>query len=295
MTSQITREHVRSLLPKRPPDAHKGTFGHVFVIAGSRGLTGAARLACKGAGRSGVGLVTLGVPAPLAEVMAAGLIESMSLPLPSTAEETLYNGATVPALAFAVDKSAVVLGPGLSRNPETKRFVCDFVPQCPVPLAIDADGLNALSDNPELLRGCRSSVALTPHLGEMARLLECATAEIQADREAAASKLAEMANCVVALKGHATVVAAPGGELAVNTTGNAGLAKGGTGDVLAGLLGGLLAQGMDAFDAAQAAVYVHGLSGDLAAADLTQRGMRARDVADYLPAAWRAVEGKYAS
>lgn len=292
MTRDITRELVRSLLPARPPGGHKGTFGHVFVIAGSRGFTGAAKLACKGAGRSGVGLVTLGIPAPLLDAMAVALTESMSLPLPSTTGETLHHGAAAEALAFAADKSAVVLGPGLSQHSETKRFVHEFVPRCPAPLAIDADGLNALSENPALLRDCPSPVVLTPHPGEMARLLHRSTAEIQADREAAASTLAEKSNCVVALKGRATVVARPGGEIAVNTTGNAGLAKGGTGDVLAGLLGGLLAQGMDAFDAAQAAVFAHGLAGDLAVAELTQRGVRARDVADYLPAAWRAIEGE---
>lgn len=295
MTRNITRELVRGLLPARPRDGHKGTFGHLFIIAGSRGFTGAAKLACEGAGRSGVGLVTLGIPAPLADLMAIALVESMSLPLPSTTEETLYHGATAAALDFATDKTAAVLGPGLSQHPETKRFVHEFVTQCPVPCVIDADGLNALSENPGLLRDCPSPVILTPHPGEMARLLHSSTAEIQVDREASARLLAEKSGCIVALKGQATVVAGPGGAIAVNTTGSAGLAKGGTGDVLAGLLGGLLAQGMDAFDAAQTGVYAHGLAGDLAAAELTQRGMRARDVADYLPAAWRVIEGEPSS
>ncbi len=239
-----------------------------------------------------MGLVTLGIPAPLADIMAVALLESMSLPLPSTTEETLYHGATSVALEFAAGKSAIVLGPGLSQHTETIRFVHEFVPKCPAPLVIDADGLNALSENPALLRDCQTPVVLTPHPGEMACLLHTSTAEVQADRETAARTLAEKSNCIVVLKGHATVVAAPDGDIAANTTGNAGLAKGGTGDVLAGLLGGLLAQGMDAFAAAQAAVFAHGLAGDLAAAELTQRGMRARDVANYLPAAWRTIEGE---
>jgi NAD(P)H-hydrate epimerase len=281
---------ARSLLPERPADVHKGTFGHLFVLAGSRGFTGAAKLVCEAAMRSGVGLVTLGVPNPLADCMAAALTETMTLPLTATFDESFSKYAVKPALAFARDKQAVALGPGLSQHPSTRAFVLAFVKRCPVPMLIDADGLNALAPCPDALRDVSVPRVITPHPGEMARLLETTTADIQRDRPAAAREATRRFQCVVVLKGHRTIVATPGGEMFENTTGNAGLAKGGTGDVLAGLIGGLLAQGMSPRDAAILGVYVHGLAGDYAAAAKTQRGMVAMDVVHVLPEAWRHLE-----
>ena len=152
MATEIGIELLRSTLPKRPADAHKGSFGHLFVIAGSRGFTGAAKLACEAAGRSGVGLVTVGVPRPLGDVMAASLTETMSFMLPSTDAETVAEAAVESALEFASTKNAVVLGPGLSLHPETQAFVLKFVRHCAVPLLVDADGLNALSVKPSTLQ-----------------------------------------------------------------------------------------------------------------------------------------------
>ncbi len=282
---------ARSLLRARPADVHKGTFGHLFVLGGSRGFTGAAKLVCEAAMRSGVGLVTLGVPTPLADCMATALTEAMTLPLTATIEESFSKYAVKPALAFARDKQAVALGPGLSQHPSTRAFVLAFVKRCPVPILIDADGLNAFAPRPDSLRDVSAPCVITPHPGEMARLLDTTIADVQRDRPASALDATRRFQCVVVLKGHRTIVATPDSELFANTTGNAGLAKGGTGDVLAGLIGGLLAQGMSPRDAAILGVYVHGLAGDYAAVDKTQRGMVAMDVVHALPEAWRYLEG----
>ncbi len=290
MAKEITVPLLRTFLPKRPVDAHKGTFGHLFVIAGSRGFTGAAKLACEGAGRSGVGLVTAGVPKPLGDFVASSLTEAMSFMLPSTDAETLSRAALDPALEFAATKDAVVLGPGLSQHPDTQSFVLEFVRRCPIPMLIDADGLNALSAKPEALMERSAPCVITPHPGEMSRLLGRKTTEIQADREGAALEAARRYDCAVALKGNRTIITDASGDVFVNLTGNSGLAKGGTGDVLAGLIGGLMAQCMIPFQAALLGVYLHGLSGDIAAREKTQRGMTADDVAQCLPAAWRVIE-----
>ncbi len=281
---------ARRLLPVRPVDGHKGTFGHVFVLGGSRRFCGAPRLACDAAARSGAGLVTAGVPAPLANVIGAALVEPMCLPLPSGASESFSVNALEPALAFAADKTAVVLGPGIGADPDAWRFVQNFVRQCYVPMLVDADGLNALAADRDALRHAAGPLVLTPHPGEMARLTGMATAEMQADREQKAREFAREYDCVLVLKGHRTVVAGPEGRTLINTTGNAGMATGGTGDVLSGLIGGLLAQGMAPFDAAALGVFVHGLAGDLAAAEKTQRAMVASDLTAALPSAWRLLE-----
>lgn len=292
MAQTITREYARSVLPNRPKDGHKGTFGHVFIIGGSRGLTGAVKLACEAAARSGVGLVTAGVPAPLGDIIAASLLECMSLLLPATAAETLACSpqALARALDFAAAKQAAVLGPGISQHAETRQFVLEFVRQCPVPLLVDADGLNCLSADLSPLEEAAAPRLLTPHPGEMARLMHCATEEVQRDREGAAATFARDHRCVVVLKGAGTVVADAAGAVFVNPTANSGLATGGTGDVLSGLIGGLLAQRIAPVDAAVLGVYVHRLAGDIASEAMTERGMIARDVIAAIPQAWRIIE-----
>lgn len=289
----LTKHLVRSLLPARPRDAHKGTFGHLFVIAGSRGFVGAAKMAGLAAARSGAGLVTLGVPKSLGDVVAAGAMELMTLPLPGTRDESISREAIAVALKFAKDKSAVAIGPGLSQRKSTQEFVRKFVAKCSAPMVIDADGLNAVAGHLDVVRRADSPPILTPHPGEMARLCECSTEDVQKDRTGIARKFASAHRCVVVLKGHHTVVAGPGGEVFENRTGNSGMATGGTGDVLTGVLGGLLAQGLGALDAAKLGVYLHGLAGDLAAAELTERGMIAGDVLHRIPAAWRLIEGAF--
>ena len=287
--TQISPRALKPLLPVRPPDGHKGVFGHVLIVAGSRGFTGAAKLAAFGAGRSGVGLVTVATPRPLGDLLGASLTEAMTLMLPSTEDETLAREAIDTVLGFVADKEAAVLGPGISRHPETCKFVLEFVRQCPVPFVVDADGLNCLSTRLDALTDKQAPCIVTPHPGEMARLQGMPTADVQAGRENAARKFARDFDCTVVLKGKHTIVCDEE-SCAMNPTGNSGLAKGGTGDVLAGIVGGLLAQGMRCFDAASLGVYLHGLAGDLAAEANTERGMTAGDLVEYLPQAWRRLE-----
>lgn len=298
-TTETTLESVRTLIPPRPSDGHKGTFGHVFIVAGSKGFTGAPKLCALGAGRSGAGLVTVGIPASLSDSISSSLLEAMSLALPCTEAGTLSHAAVTPAAAFATDRKTVVLGPGLSQNPETETFVRKFVTvlrSLDIPMVLDADGINNVACSKlrtilGVLPGDSAPLILTPHPGEMARLLNLTIAQVQADRIKSARKIARAHQCVVALKGHRTVVAAPDGRISINTTGNAGMGTGGSGDVLSGILGGLLAQGMGAYQATVLGVYLHGLAGDIAAREKTERGMIAGDIAEAIPAAWRILEG----
>ncbi len=291
--AELTKRDVHPLLPLRPRDAHKGIFGHLFILAGARGFMGAARLAGLAAARSGVGLVTLGVPRSLADIIATGAPELMTLPLPENRAESLSAEALRPALNFTQDKRAVALGPGLSQNAGTQTFIREFVAKCTAPKVIDADALNALAGHTNAINKSKSPSILTPHPGEMARLCACSTADVQKDREEVATRFAKAHRCVLVLKGHGTIVAGPEGELFINRTGNSGMATGGTGDVLTGILGGLLAQGMKPLDAARLGVYAHGLAGDFAAAEKTERGLIASDVIEKLPAVWRYIEGAF--
>lgn len=280
---------VRTALPRRPLDAHKGRFGHALVVAGSVGKTGAAVLACLGALRAGTGLVTCAVPASQQPVVAGQLAEAMTEPLPETAARTLSAKAVERVVELAARMAAVALGPGVGLDPETQAAVQALVRDVERPMVVDADALTALAGRSALCRDARGPRLLTPHPGEAARLLGCDTADVQADRIASARRLAAESGAVVALKGARTVVAEPDGEIALNPTGNPGMATGGTGDVLTGIAAGLLAQGMAPSGALRAAVYLHGLAGDLAAGVRGEAGLVAGDVADALPAAIRRI------
>jgi len=293
MPEIMSYQAIREMLPERPSEGHKGTFGHLFVLAGSRGFAGAVKLTCNAAMRSGVGLVTAGVPAPLVDVLAAALVEPMLLPLPDTKECTLAYEALATIYDFIADKSALIIGPGLSQNPATKHLVRRLVSECSLPLLVDADGLNALAEK----RGCladrktsASEIVFTPHPGEMARLTGLTTQEVQQERAEIARKYAALWQVVVVLKGAGTVVAAPDGRVRQCPTGNSGMATGGSGDVLSGIIGALLAQGIEAFEASCAGVFAHGLAGDIAARSKTERGLIARDIIDALPDAWCEIE-----
>lgn len=290
MPTQISIELARKLLPVRPPDGHKGTFGHLFVIAGSRGFTGAVTMMCMAAARSGAGLVTAGIPRALADVVAGSMMEIMTFPLPSNDQETFSPAAADPAIAFAENKDAVALGPGLSQHPHARAFALRLIEKCKPPILIDADALNALSNDIEVLSRRDAPTVLTPHPGEMSRLCGLSTKEIQAAREQVAAEYADKWKVTLVLKGADTIVASPGGDVFLNTTGNSGMGTGGTGDVLSGMIGSLMAQGLEGTDAAILGVYAHGLAGDFAARDLTGRGMIAGDVIDRLPEAWSALE-----
>jgi len=279
--------------PLRRRGAHKGDFGHVLIVAGSVGKTGAAVLAAGGALRAGAGLVTVATPAPCLAVVAAARPEAMTEPLPSTPGGGFDEAGLPRLLELAGERDAVVLGPGLGRDPGTRALVRAFVRECPVPLVIDADGLNALAAGggeasalDALRRG--APTVLTPHPGEMARLAGGRASEIQRERPERAVALARETGAVVVLKGERTLVAEPSGRAAVAATGNPGMATGGTGDVLAGVVGSLLAR-HGALLSATAAVIVHGRAGDLAARERGEEGMTAGDVVEALPAAIESV------
>jgi NAD(P)H-hydrate epimerase len=275
---------------RRQPDAHKGTFGHVLVVAGSVGKSGAAILSAGGALRAGAGLVTVATPAPALPLVAAGRPEMMTEPLPVDGSGSLHREALTRALALAEGKDAVVLGPGLGQDPATVAFVRGFVASCAAPLVVDADGLNALAEGARAeLSKRQAATVVTPHPGEMARLIGSKAADVQRRRLEVARAFAAESRAVVVLKGQRTVVAHPDGRAAVNPTGNPGMATGGTGDVLSGILGALLARRLEPWVAATAAVYVHGLAGDVAAARLGQESLLAGDVVDALPEAIRSL------
>jgi hydroxyethylthiazole kinase-like uncharacterized protein yjeF len=269
--------------PRRRRGAHKGDFGHVLIVAGSLGKAGAAVLAAGGALRSGCGLVTVAVPEPCLPVVAAARAEAMTEPLLATAAGGLDEAALGRLVELAASRDAVVLGPGLGQDPSTRALVRAFVRACPVPLVVDADGLNALAGDLGALRR-EAPTILTPHPGEMARLTGRRTEDIQRQRPESAIGLARETGAIVVLKGERTLVAEPTGRAAIAAVGNPGLATGGTGDVLAGVVGSLLAR-HGALLSAAAAVVAHGRAGDIAARERGEEGLTAGDVVAALPAA----------
>ena len=278
-------EWVRMLLPQRPRSAHKGEFGRVLVIAGSVGMTGAAFLCAEAALRVGAGLVTVGCPASLNDILEVKLTEALTLPLPETYQRSLDTRALAPILEHAEAASVLAIGPGLSRQPETSVLVRRLVARVDKPMVVDADGLNALADAAVLLEGEHAPAVLTPHPGEMGRLMGVSTERVQARRAHFAEAAANRFHSVIILKGACSLVAEAGRPLTVNPTGNPGLASGGTGDVLTGMVAGLIAQGLLPFEAGAAAAYLHGLAGDLAARKLGEASLVAGDVLAAVPQA----------
>jgi NAD(P)H-hydrate epimerase len=283
---------VRALFPTRKRAAHKGSFGHAGIIAGSSGKTGAAAMAALGALRAGAGLVTVSIPEGLNAILESKLLEAMTFPVAETASHGLATAAKASLLGFAATKTAVAMGPGIGGEAETVGLVHDLTTEIKQPLVLDADGINALAGHAQILRRAQAPVILTPHPGEMARLLGKSVSDVQKDRLGAAGSFAQEFNVHVVLKGAGTVIAAPDGALAVNPTGNPGMATGGTGDVLTGMIVGFLAQGLCPWEAACAGSYLHGVAGDLVAARRGEIGMIARDLLDAIPEAIRAVQSE---
>ncbi len=277
-----------TLLSRENQNAHKGDFGHVFILAGSPRFSGAAALCCLGALRSGAGLVTLGIPESLNNVfIKIKSKEAMTLPLPETQEKTLSLSGYKKIKAFAKTVDVLVLGPGLSRNKSTQSLLRQIISETTRPMVIDADGLNALVGNLKTLDARRSTpyaTILTPHPGEMARLLGVSVKRVQSQRSKISRKFAKGHKVTLVLKGHDSIVADPQ-RLYINKTGNPGMATAGSGDVLTGMIGAFLGQGLSAYDAARFAVYLHGLAGDLAAKEKTQISLIASDIIDKIPEA----------
>jgi len=276
-------------LLKRKPDTHKGDYGHVFALAGSAGLTGAAYLTSQAAITSGSGLVTLGIPKSLNPIMARKLIEVMARPLAETKSQSLSLKAFAEIKKFCDKIDVLAIGPGLSQNSQTQALARKVISKINKPMVIDADGLNALAGHLNLLRGQRAEdrgqKILTPHPGEMARLIGKSRSYVQENRKKVAKEFAKKYNVILVLKGHRTVVASPDGKTYINRTGNPGMASGGVGDVLTGMIASFLGQGLPAFDAARFGVYVHGLAGDLAAKEKGQLGMVASNIIEKIPEA----------
>lgn len=289
----ITAETVASALPPRFPDSHKGTYGHALVIAGARGKTGAGLLSGRAALRAGAGLVTLASPSPDLGAAAIYCPELMTEALPQSDGAIDFSRRGEAAIGrLLAGKDAVVYGPGIGLSAASRRLARWLIGASAAPLVIDADGLNAVAGHLEWLRGRKADVVLTPHPGEMARLIDGSTADVQRDRVACARSFAVASKVTVVLKGARTLVASPDGRVGINPTGNPGMASGGMGDALAGIIGAALAQGLEAREAAEAAVFWHGHAGDRVAARSGAAGILASDVVDELPSALAALQDR---
>ncbi len=282
MERYITAERVAACFSPRSAQSHKGTYGNLLTVCGSYGMAGAAILCARAALRSGVGLLTAAIPSSVYPLMAGVLPEAVYLPLSQTSSGQLSSDA-LPALLQRADRAdAIVMGCGLGRSEDVSALVTELLRRHTCPLVLDADGINAISAHTLVEETGTSPRILTPHPLEFSRLAGIPVEEIERDRVGAACRFANTYGVIVVLKGHHTVLAAPDREPLVNPTGNAGMATGGSGDVLAGIIGSLAAQGMDAYDAAMCGVYLHGAAGDAAAARLSQHGMLPSDMIEEL-------------
>lgn len=279
--------HTLARKLKRPVTAHKGDMGRVLILAGSRGMTGAAYLAGMAALRSGAGLVTVGVPDAVYLIIARQGAEIMVRPLPSTVKGTLSLKGIREIERMAHGQDVLAIGPGLSQHVTTQKLVRKVITNLSNPLVIDADGLNALRGNPDILRKRKAPLILTPHPGEFLRLFGGKLDDSEVLRKKRALETAQTYGTVIVLKGHRTVVASPDGECHVNTTGNPGMATAGSGDVLTGVIAALIGQGFPGYEAACLGVHVHGLAGDLAASQVGQVSLTAGDILNALPAAFK--------
>jgi NAD(P)H-hydrate epimerase len=301
-TNLVQEPDIRPLLPARPRHSHKGTYGHVLLVAGSRGKTGAALMAARACLRTGAGLVTIGVPRTLVNSFQSRVTEEMLLPLPDKDDGTLSSDAAEPVLDFLRGRGTVLaIGPGMSCDTGISRLVRVLVTAVKVSMVIDADGLNAMSGITSLLRKSRAEIIMTPHPGEMARLLvrekdikvrgDAAGLrnEIDEERIERALSFAKRTGTYLVLKGVPTVTATPAGDAFVNMTGNPGMAKAGTGDVLTGMIASLLAQGLNPLDASVAGVYMHGHIGDVMAKKRGTRSLIASDMISAIPSVFKSI------
>jgi NAD(P)H-hydrate epimerase len=278
------------LLPERPQSGHKGTFGKCLIVAGSRGMSGAAILAGMGALRAGAGLVTLAIPDRILDIVASVEPSYLTFPLASDSQGRIDLEGDDVLFEKASSMTSVAIGPGLGQSEDLHQLVARFYENLERPLVVDADGLNNLAGSALLGQRTARPRILTPHPGEFSGLTGIPIQQIQNKREQVSLEYARLTGAIVVLKGAGTIVT-DGERLYVNDTGNSGMGTGGTGDVLTGIVVSLLAQGMEPFDAASLAVYLHGLAGDLAAAELSQQGMIASDLPDYLAEVLQQLSG----
>lgn len=270
----------------RPDDSNKGTLGSLLCICGSYGMAGAAIMAGKAALRCGIGLLKIAVPKSIYPVCATNILESVYYPLEETSNGVISSKNTDFLLEMCEKSSAVVIGCGLSVCDDTKNLVQSVITNCEKPLVIDADALNCICNKPEFLKNLKVPAIITPHPGEMARLLHSTPKTVNSNRENTAIDFAKKFGVVTVLKGAGTIIASPDGEVYINHTGNSGMATGGSGDVLSGIIGSLLAQGASPINAAAAGVFLHGTIGDLAAEKLGKISMLPTDMIDMIPTAY---------
>lgn len=288
-TELIDAQMVSQLIPRRISNSNKGDYGKVLLVTGSTGMTGSGCLASMAALRSGAGLVYAGVPKSLAHIYGSQLTEPIILPLEDNESGCLAVESGAQIFTHMNRMSVAAIGPGLTAADSITVIVEKIIRESTIPLILDADALNAISNNTDILKKLTVQAVVTPHPGEMARLTGLRISDVQADRMGVAKMFAENFGVITVLKGSRTVVALPDGRIFINPTGNAGMASAGTGDVLAGMIAGLVAQGIDAGDAAVAAVFLHGLAGDAAVAVMGMYSMLASDLIEHLPQTFKDI------
>lgn len=294
MIEVLERDKVSSLIPERHPYSHKGDYGHVLVVGGSKGKTGAVIMAARACLRTGAGLVTIGVPESLIDVFQTRVTEEMTLPLPDRGDGSLSSKAHKKMLDLLSEKADVLcIGPGLGVSSDTEGLLTELLKSLSKPTVIDADGINSITD-PRMLRGCKAPIILTPHPGEMARLIQRSgikidVSDIEGDRIEKARSFAKETGTHLVLKGVPTITASPDGRALINPTGNPGMATAGSGDVLTGMIGALIGQGIKPFEAAASGVYIHGLSGDIAASIKGMHSLIATDIIESIPEAFKGL------
>jgi len=276
-------QELFALLRQRDRNTHKGNYGHALIIAGSVGKTGAAALSSEAALKMGAGLITLGIPVSLNPIMEVKLTEVMTEPLAETDSQTIGKESLPRIKKLIEDKKVLALGPGISTHPETIAVVHHIIRNSRIPLVIDADGINALGEKSSVLLKAQCPIVLTPHPGEMARLTGISIKEVQDDRIGVAKKFAHEYGVVLVLKGARTIIAEPMGNIYINSTGNPGMATGGTGDVLTGMIAGLVAQGYTISEASRIGVFLHGYIADRITAQTGEVGLAATDIISRIP------------
>ncbi len=288
--SMINKIFVRETVIPRPDDAHKGSMGTLLSICGSYSMAGACILSGKAALRSGVGLLRCVVPTSIYPIVASQIYESVFLPVEETGKGAVSKNAAAEILNAADKSNAVIIGCGSGNNEDTKAVVSALITENEKPLLIDADGINAIVGNIDILKKSVCPIILTPHPGEMSRLIGKNIDFVQNNREQVAADFADKYNVTVVLKGNGTIVASGDNKLCKNITGNSGMATGGSGDVLAGIIGAFMAKGIDIFESGCCGVYVHGLAGDISSSKKTKTAMLPTDIIDNLCEAFRQIE-----
>lgn len=287
LMEQTDRNIVKKAVFDRPDDANKGTLGSLLCICGCFGMAGAAIMAGKAALRCGLGLLKTALPKSIYPIAAGAIFESVFFPLEETPDGKICKSNIDFLLCEAEKSSAVLIGCGLSVCDDTKTLVNSFIENYTKPLVLDADALNCVAENPDILKKAKAPIIITPHPGEMARLVKSTPKEVNQNRAEIAADFAKRYGVVTVLKGAGTIIASPDGRVMINRTGNSGMATGGSGDALAGMTGSLSAQGAKPFDAAAAAVYLHGLAGDIAAEKLSRISMLPTDLINEIPQAYK--------